>query len=99
MSVGFKMVIENASGVIDDVTAIVDASIVDMVIEAVALQYGWTPECGMSKARFYTYQVRQWTVQVLAGYQVNLAREAAAQAAMAQIKALEDTMVFEEPQA
>jgi predicted component of type VI protein secretion system len=97
MSTGFSMRIENASGVVDDVTAVVAPEVVDAVIEAVAVTYGWTPGCSMTKARFFSYQVRRWAVQVLAGYHVNKAQETAAAAAMAQVVALEDSIVFKEP--
>lgn len=97
MSVGFMMKIENASGVVDEVTAVLDPAIVDMVVDAVAVQYGWSEATGMSKARFFSYQVRRWAVSVLSSQQVAMAREYAAKQAMDQIAALEATMVFEEP--
>lgn len=95
---GFTVKIEKTTETLDYVSAILDDSTVDLVIDAVAAKYGWTPESGMSKARFFSYQVRLWAVAVVKSYQVELATKQAAEAAIQAVDSLEATMVFEETQ-
>jgi hypothetical protein len=53
----------------------------------------------MTKARFFSYQVRMWAFDVVKAYQVELATKQAQQATIDAMNALESTMVFEEPTA
>jgi hypothetical protein len=96
---GFTVKIEKTSEVLDNVTAILDDSIVDLVVEAVAAKYGWSEASEMTKARFFSYQVRMWAFDVVKAYQVELATKQAQQATIDAMNALESTMVFEEPTA
>lgn len=94
---GFQVKIEKSTGVVDDVIAVLSDEIIDLVIDAVSEKYGWQPDCGMTKARFFSYRVRMWAFEVVKAYQVELATKAAQQAAIDAANALEATMVFEEP--
>lgn len=94
---GFTVKIEKTSGVLDNVTAVLDDSIVDLVIDAVAAKYGWTEDCGMTKPRFFSHQIRHWAIAVLKSYQIELAAKSASDTASQAVDTMEATIVLQEP--
>lgn len=96
---GFTVKIEKTTGVLDNVTAVLNDSTIDLMVNAVALKYGWTESLGITKSRFFTDSMMRWAFAVAEACKVECDIEAARVGAVAEMAQAESAMAFEEPQA
>lgn len=92
---GFTVKIETTDEILDDVKLVMDDSLINMALDAVADTFGWTETMEVSKARFFTQQMRRWVFEIVKTQQVKLAMAAAQKSAVDQVNAMEQTLVVQ----